>query len=66
MLTSRNGNKILVTQSQAYLGGYSVFQAVGDRSIYSVWDRERKVVMYPQTTLKDRALDALNQHELEI
>jgi hypothetical protein len=62
MLTSRNGNKVLVAQGSAYLYPGTT----GNRNMYSVWDRERKVVMYPTTTLKGRALDALNQHELEI
>ena len=62
MLTSRNGDKVLVAQSSGYLYPGTT----GDRNLYSVWDTERKVVMYPQTTLKDKALDALNQYELEI
>ena len=62
MLTSRNGSKVLVVQGSAYLYPGTT----GNRNMYSVWDTERKVVMYPQTTLKDKALDALNQHELEI
>jgi len=62
MLTSRNGNKVLVAQGSAYLYPGTI----GGGNLYSVWDTERKVVMYPQTTLIDKALDALNQYELEI
>ena len=62
MLTSRNGDKVLVAQGSAYLYPGTI----GGGNLYSVWDTERKVVMYPQTTLKDKALDALNQYELEI
>jgi|TARA_R100000049_G_C1881701_1_gene37833 hypothetical protein len=62
MLASRNGDKVLVAQGAAYLYPGTI----GGGNLYSVWDTERKVVMYPQTTLKDKALDALNQYELEI
>ena len=64
MLTSRNGNKVLVVQGSAYLYPGTI----GNRNMYSVWDRERKVVMYPTTpdTLKGSVLDALHQYELEI
>jgi len=62
MLTSRNGDKVLVAQSSGYLYPGTT----GDRNLYSVWDRERKVVVCYHTPLKDRALDALNQYELGI
>ena len=45
MLTSRNGDKVLVAQSSGYLYPGTT----GDRNLYSVWDREEGsgVLPYP-------------------
>lgn len=59
MNTEPNGSKILVLHPAVLTDG-RVYQSC------HVWDTKRKCIVYPITGLKHRALEWLNQYEMEV